>query len=233
MGSRRVVRFWGVMAAAIPLGLCSFAFGQNPQLQTVNGQRFPTVIFTWTLWTADPSYYSIAVDSSGSATYRSAPTALVHSGVPYMVEFQVGDRTRREIFNLSQNLEYFGQEIKTSVDSPENSGVRTLSYRYSRLNNEITYSNTSNEELEEITSIFEGVSETLESGRRLNYFHEHNPEELDSELTNIASKADHHRLRDLQALSATLYGIASDKRLAVPTRHKAELLLNRIHTEIH
>lgn len=233
MGSRRVVRFWGVMAAAIPLGLCSFAFGQNPQLQTVNGQRFPTVIFTWTLWTADPSYYSIAVDSSGSATYRSAPTALVHSGVPYMVEFQVGDRTRREIFNLSQNLEYFGQEIKTSVDSPENSGVRTLSYRYSRLNNEITYSNTSNEELEEITSIFEGVSETLESGRRLNYFHEHNPEELDSELTNIASKADHHRLRDLQALSATLYGIASDKRLAVPTRHKAELLLNRIHTEVH
>lgn len=229
----RLVRLRGLLCALIPLVLCSLLSSQNPQLQTVNGQRFPTVIFTWTLWTADPSYYSIAVDSSGSATYRSAPTALVHSGVPYMVEFQVGDRTRREIFNLSQNLEYFGQEIKTSVDSPENSGVRTLSYRYSRLNNEITYSNTSNEELEEITSIFEGVSETLESGRRLNYFHEHNPEELDSELTNIASKADHHRLRDLQALSATLYGIASDKRLAVPTRHKAELLLNRIHTEVH
>ena len=233
MGDRRVVRLRGLVSAVIPLVLCSVLCGQNPQLQTVNGQHFPTVVFTWTLWTADPSYYSIAVDSSGSATYRSAPTALVHSGVPYMVEFQVGDRTRREIFNISQNLEYFGQEIKTSVDSPANSSVRTLSYRYSRLNNEITYSTTSNEEIEEITSIFEGVSETLESGRRLNYFHEHNPEELDTELTNIASKDDHHRLRDLQALSATLYGIVSDKRLALPTRHKAELLLNRIHTEVH
>lgn len=233
MGSRCAVRFWGVMIAAIPLALCSLAFGQNPQLQTVNGQRFPTVVFTWTLWTADPSYYSIAVDSSGSATYRSAPTALVHSGVPYMVEFQVGDRTRREIFNISQHLEYFGQEIKTAVDSPANSSVLTLSYHYSRLNNEITYSSTSNEEIEEITSIFEGVSETLESGRRLNYFHEHNPEELDSELTNIANKDDHHRLRDLQALSATLYGIAADKRLAAPTRHKAELLLDRARANVH
>src|SRR6185437_10690074 len=168
MGSRRVIRFWCAVVAALPSIFCSLLLSQNPQLQTVNGQHFPTVVFTWTLWTADPSYYSIAVDSSGSATYRSAPTALMHSGVPYMVEFQVGDRTRREIFNISQNLEYFGQEIKTSVDSPANSSVRTLSYRYSRLNNEITYSNTSNEDLEEITSIFEGVSETLESGRRLN-----------------------------------------------------------------
>jgi len=232
MGSRRVIRFWGVMVAAMPLALCSLAFGQNPQLQTVNGQRFPTVVFTWTLWTADPSYYSIAVDSSGSATYRSAPTALVHSGVPYMVEFQVGDRTRREIFNISQQLEYFGQEIKTLVDSPANSSVLTLSYHYSRLNNEITYSTTSDEELEEITSIFEGVSETLESGRRLNYFHEHNPEELDSELTNMAGKDDHHQLRDLQALSATLYGIAFDKRLAAATRHRAELLLDRARAKV-
>src|SRR5207248_4615377 len=74
------------------LALCSTLFAQNPQLHTKIGSSFPTVIFTSVLWSADPSYYSIAIDSTGTTTYQSAPDSIEKTGVPYMIQFQVSDR---------------------------------------------------------------------------------------------------------------------------------------------
>ena len=80
---------------------------QNPQLHTPRSRRFPTVLFSSVLWGADPAYYSIALDSSGTATYESLPASVGENGVPYTMEFQVSDRTRRVAFNLAQGLDFF------------------------------------------------------------------------------------------------------------------------------
>jgi hypothetical protein len=72
------------------LAFCGELLAQNPQVKTRAGSRFPTVIFTSVLWSADPSYYSIAVDSIGTATYQSAPESLERTGVPYTIESAIG-----------------------------------------------------------------------------------------------------------------------------------------------
>src|SRR5215470_13965335 len=92
--------------------LCGSLVAQNPQAKTSVGSRFPTVIYTSVLWSADPASYSIAVDAAGTATYQSAPESVERTGVPYTIRFHVSDRSRRTIFNLVRTLDYFRGEIQ-------------------------------------------------------------------------------------------------------------------------
>jgi len=126
--------------------------GQNPQLQLKGTDRFPTIIFSSVKWNADPSYYSIAIDSTGTATYQSLPSGD-KGGVPYTIEFQVSDRTRRIAFNLAQRLAYFAGNLGESTSFPDKNDVRTLAYRYGSVSNQFTYSASSDPDIEEITSV--------------------------------------------------------------------------------
>ena len=209
-----------------PLLLLPALFAQNPQLHTSSGSRFPTVIFTSVLWAADPSYYSIAIDSTGTATYQSAPDSIGKTGVPYTLEFQVSDRTRRVTFNVARQLDYFGDKAQQSVSSPQAGSVRTLAYHDSTIRHQITYSSSSDSEINELTSVFEEISVTLEFGRRLSYFHQHDNGRLNVELDRLRASTERRTARELQAIAPVLRVIASDDRLEGELRQKAEALLH-------
>lgn len=208
------------------LACCGGLLAQSPQLNTRAGSRFPTVIFTSVMWTADPSYYSIAVDSTGTATYQSAPGSLERAGTPYIIEFHVSDRTRRTTFNLVRQLDFFRAEMQESQLSAANSSVRTLVYHDWQFSNQLTYSRSSNSDIEELTSMFEEISETLEFGRRLAYLHQHDRNAIASELSRLQANADRHVLRELQTIASVLRSLASDAGLDSVTRHAAQALLD-------
>ena len=203
----------------------SLLFAQNPQLRLKNAGRFPTVIFSSVRWSADPSYYSIAIDSSGTATYQSTPKGMEESGAPYTIEFQVSDRTRRIAFNLAQRLDYFGGGFGESQSSPDKNNVRTLAYRFESVNNQFTYSASSDPDIEELTSVFEELSQTFELGRKLNDLQVHNKKGIEPQLEAMRSKAERHALRDLPALLPILRELASDTSLDTAARKKAATLI--------
>lgn len=205
--------------------LAGFASAQNPQLQTKNGKRFPTVVFSYVLWTADPSYYSIAIDATGTSTYQSAPNSIDRSGVPYSIEFEVSDRTRRTTFNVSQRLNFFVDPIPASTGYPGNTAVRTLSYHDHDLVRDVTYSSSPNADIEELTSVFEEISETLEFGRRLAYYRDHDKKSLGQEIEKMEASAKSHQLRELQAVARVLNDIVSDQSLDEQVRSNASDLL--------
>ena len=206
------------------LAFCGDLAAQNPQLKTRAGSRFPTVIFTSALWSADPGYYSIAVDTAGTATYQSAPESLERTGVPYTIEFHVSDRTRRTIFNVVRQLDFFRGEIPAQQISTANDKVRTLMYRDLPLSTQLTYSGSSDSNIEELTSIFEEVSETLEYGRRLAYLQQHDRKKIASELKTLQADADRHVLRELQTIAPVLRSLAADSGLDDESRHTAQSL---------
>ena len=115
---------------AATVAVTAFCWGclwaQNPQVRPDSGSKFPTVVFTSVLWSAEPSYYSVAIDAGGTATYQSAPDTVTHTGVPYTIEFQVSDRTRRTTFNVTRQLNYFADMGTQSIGAAENVPVRTL-----------------------------------------------------------------------------------------------------------
>src|SRR5579885_2562843 len=217
---KNLVRFFALVLA------CSTSLlSQNPQLRTRNGGRFPTVVFTSVLWNANPPYYSIAIDSTGASTYQSAPNSTDSTGVPYTIAFQANDSTRRTTFNVIQELDFLRGDFAVSQGSPETISVHTLAYHDLTFNNQITYSQTTDSDIQELTSIFEEVSTTLEFGRRLNYFHQHDKNALDGELAAMQKDADRHTLRELQAVSPVLHSIASDSNVASHARQEAEAIL--------
>jgi hypothetical protein len=122
--SMTVRRTWKV-AAILAMNCCCCAFGQYSNIQTKNGSEFPTVVFSCSRRQANPPYYSIAVDSTGDATYESIPTSVSQTGLPYTVEFFASNRTRTEIFQIAENLHFFQDHIKDST-STQSGGTHTL-----------------------------------------------------------------------------------------------------------
>jgi hypothetical protein len=212
-----------VLAALI---VCSSnGLGQNPQLQTQNGRRFATVVFSSVLWNANPASYSIAVDATGAATYQSTQDSVDRTGVPYSIEFQTTDATRRIAFNIARQLNLFSGDFPVSLGSPQTTPVRTLAYHDITLNNHITYSDSTDSQIQELNSVFEEISATFEFARRLGYLHQHDKERLEPELTRMQASAERHRLRELQAVTPALKSIALDSSLSESVRKQAQAIL--------
>jgi hypothetical protein len=152
------------------------------------------------------------------------------TGVPYTVEFSVSERTRRATFNLARGLDWFRGPIPLSVGAPQQTYVRTLAYHDSQFNNRITYSASANRDVQELTSVFEELSETLEFGRRLAYLHQTRPDELAHELEKLQTSADQHHVRELQALVTVLNSIVSDRKISGTAKNTAEKLLEQART---
>jgi len=208
-----------------PAILASTLLAQNPQLQLKTSGQFPTVIFNAVRWNADPSYYSIAVDATGTATYLSAPEGLGKTGAPYTTEFQVSDRTRRIVMNVAQKLDYYAGSYGELQSSPETHNVYTLAYRYGSVNNQYTYSTSSDADLEELTSVFEELSQTFEFGRKLTEFELHNHRAIGPQLDAMMTKAERHALRDLPALVPILRNLAADTSVDANARKQANSLI--------
>jgi len=215
-----------LLAAAVLLLAGLPASSQNPKLQTKNGRRFPTVVFTFVLWAANPSYYSIAIDSTGNATYESAPDSVSSTGVPYTVEFLASDSTHRTVFDTVRHLDYLRRQFKTSLGFPEITNVDTLSYYDGTIYNQITYSSSDDPGIRQMTLLFEKISETLEFGRRLGFLRQHDKSALDAELARMQTMAKRGRLAELQAVGAVLHQIATDRSLEETVRSRAEQLAN-------
>ena len=208
----------------VVLAVCGELLAQNPQLNTRTGSRFPTVVFTSVLWSAEPAYYSIAVDATGTATYQSAPESVGRTGVLYSINFYVSDRTRRTIFNVARELDFFRGEIEVQPVSAATDKALTLMYHDLGFNTQLTYSSSPNSDIEELTSIFEEVSETLEYGRRLAYLQQHERKKIAAELKALQANADQHVLRELQIIAPVLRGLAGDSGLDADSRRTAEAL---------
>jgi hypothetical protein len=223
MRSGKLIRT-ALVFAALVAGSCSL-FAQNPQLQTRNGRRFPTVIFSSAFWSANPPLYSIAVDATGAATYQSTQDSVERSGVPYTVEFQTSDATRRIAFNVVRELNLLDGDFPVSLGSPQISPVRTLAYHDITFNNHITYTDSTNSQIQELTSVFEEISATFEFARRVGYFHQHDRAGLEPELVRMQTSAERHQLRELQAVTPALKSVALDSTLSKSERAHAEALL--------
>lgn len=204
---------------------CAWSYGQTPQLGTKNGRRFPMVIFSTVLWDANPSSYSIAIDSTGTATYQSSSSAVAQSGVPYTVEFQASDASRRMAFNVARRLDFFSGTYNNTVEAPNKASVRTLAYHSPEVNNQITFSQSSDPDVQELTTVFEEISATFESSRRLMILLDRNKAGIADELQTMQKIAERHRVREFQVVAPVLKRISTDPGVAETVRQQAVAIL--------
>jgi hypothetical protein len=185
-------------------------------------------------WEAQtPQSYTITVDVSGSARYESHTPPRPAEGrnsAPserddFELAFTISGATREQIFQLAQELEYFNGDWDFKKHTVASTGKKTLTYNDDRRKFHTAYDYSENKAMQRITAIFQGISLTIEHGRKLQFLYRFDRLSLAAELSAMDDMEKNHELYELQLIAPTLRKIAGDSKILHMARQKAERLL--------
>lgn len=201
------------------------------------GPSSPAIVsFTLDFPQSTPAHYSIRVDASGEASYTSgvAQTAshqdsdsetTSDADQPYQYSFTVSPATRERIFDLAARANYFSGDINYTKHNIANTGAKILTYKDAQRSTEAKYNYTTNPTVQQLTALFQGLSSTLEYGRRLEEAYHYQKLALDEQLKGMEEQANQNVLVEVEAVAPILTKIAADPSVMNVTRARAQRLL--------
>ena len=214
---------------------------------TAADQAGPTVSFTLDFPAANPSHYVITISRDGHGSYVSngqmnkepAPsdpssesassaggsTPVKPAPANEPLEFTISERVRDQIFDLARRAHYFSGKVDSGRKNIANTGTKTLSYKDGQHDGQTTYNYSMVVPVEQLTSIFQGLSATLEFGRRLTFFHKYQKLALDDDLKRMEELQKDNTLGDIQAIAPVLKEIADDQSVMNVARARALRLI--------
>jgi hypothetical protein len=218
------------------LAMASLLFSQ------ATGPSPATISFTLDFPQSTPAHYSIVVDSSGKTNYTSglaqpqsnagsdSDDTTSDSGQPYHYTFTISPATRDHIFDLAARANYFSRDVNYTKHNIANTGEKILTYKDSQRSTQARYNYTANPAVQQLTTLFQSLSATLEYGRRLDEAYRYQKLALDEELKSMEQQADQNGLVEVQAVAPILKKIAADPAVINVTRARAERLLAKSTT---
>jgi hypothetical protein len=196
----------------------------------------PTVTFDcfWELGT--PQSYTITVQSAGGAKYVSSnPRKPADSNgaqdEDYAVEFTISAANRDKIFHLAEEAGYFNGNFDFRKHAVANTGKKTLTYADPARQFHTTYNWSENTAIDQLTRLFQGISNTVEYGRRLQFRRRFDKLGLEAELKGMETMAQGQNLAELQAIGPLLKSIAEDSAILNIARQRARRLLAKSSAE--
>ncbi len=186
-----------------------------------------SVNFTLDFTGANPSHYEIAVHDNGQGSYSSNGQLNQDSDPadPAPLQFTLSPNVRQQVFELAERAKYFTGKVDSGRKNIANTGAKTLAYQDEHRRSQAAYNYSPVAPVQQLTSIFEGLSATLEFGRRLDYFHKYQKLALDQDLKRMEELQRDHNLGDVQAIASILNAIANDSSVINVTRARALRLL--------
>src|SRR6266403_2525009 len=134
------------------------------------------VTFTIDFPTSQPEHYSIRVQSDGLARYQSSGRRSPdsdetdsHENDNFGLDFTVAAETRQKLFERSAKAGYFHKYFDSHQKDLAFTGKKTLAYKDARRSGESTYNYSHKPAVQDMTSLMQSLSATLEFGHRLQY----------------------------------------------------------------
>lgn len=191
-----------------------------------------TVSFTLDFPGADPAHYGISVASDGHASYVSDGKVAkdAESDQPYGLEFTVSQPYVDHIFELARQAHYFEGNIDSKKKNIASTGDKILTYRDAQKNTVANYNYSPVPAVQELTSLFQNLSTTLEFGHRLEYDYHYQKLALDEETKAMEDAAARGGLVELAAIAPILRKIADDPSVINHVRARIEQLLEHAGT---
>lgn len=223
--------------------LCASLWAQQPNLEpdTPHDKPQPTVSFDFVLPGTRPAHFAISVESSGRAAYRSDEVAPKsgsdeQAGDPYLLRFVMSEPTRTRIFALARQADFFKGDFNYTKSRVANTGAKTLSYGEgpsvafggptNGVRNSTTYNYSDNPAIQQLTTIFQSISNTIELGARLDFLRRFDKLGLDAELKRADEMAKENNFVELHVIAPTLRTISEDYRVVNVARQRAKNLLS-------
>ena len=182
-----------------------------------------TITFSLDFPNSSPEHYSIAIESDGHAHYESSGKISANSDVrdDYQTDFTFSDATRARIFELAAQAHYFSGKVDSGNKKLAFTGAKKLLYKDGQRNSSADYNYSQQPAVQQLTTLFQSVSATLEFGRRLTYFHRYQKLALDDELKLMEDQAKRGDLAELQAVTPVLQHIYEDASVMNVVRARA------------
>jgi hypothetical protein len=193
------------------------------------GNAAQTLSFTFDFPGSEPSHYVISVASDGKASYDSNGKLMADSepDAPFRLEFVASPETCSRMFDLVRKAKYLRGQIDSKKQGLASTGVKTLAYSDGTLSSTATYNYSPISAVQQLTDLFKDMSGTLESGRRLEYFHRYQKLALDEELKRLEEQSAHGQIAELSAIASVLKEIVDDSSVIKVVRARAQKLLTR------
>lgn len=215
-------------SAVLLIAFASAVLSQTPEQQF--HPRVPTVTFDLIWEQAVPQEYTIRTQADGPSTYLSRnPLKPVQPGEEkepdYTLDFTMSPANQRKIFKLAQQANYFNGDFEYKAHAVANTGKKTLTYADQARHFQTAYNHSENKAIQELTSTFQGISTTVEFGRKLQFKHKYDKLGLESELKAMEEAAENHNLAEIEIVAPTLKSIADDTSVLNIARRRANRLL--------
>ncbi len=186
-----------------------------------------TVTFSLDFPKSDPERYSITVQSDGHARYECSARISDESEdrESYQTEFTFSDATRARIFDLAAQAHYFSGKIDSGNRKLAFTGAKKLIYKDGQRESSAAYNFSALPAVQQLTTLFQSVSATLEFGRRLAYDRRYQKLALDDELKRMEEQARRGELVELQAVRPVLQEIHDDNSVMNVVRVRAQRIM--------
>src|SRR5260370_31487523 len=192
------------------------------------------VTFTIDFPTSQPEHYSIRVQSDGLARYQSSGRRSPdsdetdsHDNDSFDLDFSVAAETRQKIFELAAKAGYFQKDVDSHQKDLAFTGKKTLAYKDARRSGESTYNYSHKPAVQDMTSLMQSLSATLEFGHRLQYDHQYQKLALEEELKRMEELSNANELPEIGAIQSILDQIVAESSVINVSRARAQRLLER------
>jgi len=210
----------GFHVACLLVLITTFARSQaNPDSATIG--------FTLDFPGSRPAHYSIQIDRSGAAHYQSSgnTSADTEQEDDFSYDFTMSEATRQKIFDLAAKVDYFQKDVDSHRKNMAFTGKKTLSYKDRQRTGEASYNYSQNLTVQELTTLFQSLSSTLEFGHRLDYDRRYQKLALAEDLKHMEEAAGTTPLVEIQAIAPILQQIINDSGVINVSRARAQRLL--------
>ena len=217
--------------------------------QLYSQQQDTSVIFKFSWKYGRPSDYVVTLHRGGQVDYVSDDHSLswpqqrnqpVESNAEQAVQendaaskerftkqFQCTDSLREKIFALAEQLKFFDGQFEFTAHPVAQTGSKTLGYEGSAHHTSTTYNYSENPSIQELTELFQGISLTIESGRKLEFDRRFDKLSLDQDLKALDQLSKDGHLYEVQAIAPVLQRLASDRTVLHIAQQSAQRILAR------
>jgi len=179
-----------------------------------------------------PQKVTITVSTNGNTKYISHSAAKPPDEADdYQTEFAMSPARRDKLFRSAREANYFDGDFTFKKHVVASTGKKILTYTDPGRHFNTTYDYSENKAIQEITNIFQGISNTVEHGRKLKFLRRFDKLGLEAELKGMESAAEGHNLVELQVIAPMLESIAGDSSILNIARQRAQRLLAKANSE--
>jgi hypothetical protein len=207
----------------------SIVFSSILAFSQTEAQAPALITFTIDFPTSQPEHYSIRVQSDGVARYQSSGRLSQDSDETdsFDLDFTVGAETRQKIFDLAAKAGYFQKDVDSRHKNLAFTGKKSLAYKDAQRSGESTYNYSPQPAVQDLTSLMQSLSATLEFGHRLQYDRHYQKLALDQEFKRMEELSRSRELIEVAAIQPILDQIIADQSVINVTRARAQRLLDQ------